>query len=365
VQEALRSLKTIPGHEGKPVLPFITTKGTSSASREQEEEIAARGFHMVYAERLQRSLESGTTATAFKFTAAGDFIAAVRNASSVMRAGVTMLPGLTGPLTLPKQTGPGTATWRAENPGSALAVSDATFGTVTLSFKTIQSTAAFTRQALFSAASGNYSLDDIVRQDLAAIIALGIDLGGLNGLGSSNQPLGILQDTNVGAATALGAQGGTMAWTNWVDLETKVGTSNASGLGRFSYLTNAQQRARAKNAAVLAATASGVPIWGGAMMEQGLQATPLLAQDGIVNGYPAIMSNQVPSNLTKGTTGGCSAVVFGAFEHLLLGIFGNGFELITDPYSRKGENLIEVTAWSFVDFANRYPIAFATIKDAL
>lgn len=353
IQEALRNAQ-LPAERKGFYIPFITTRARSAAAREMEQH--------------GRAIDSATATTggAFKLTQPGDFISMVRNATSVLRAGVSIISGLTGPLSFPKQTGSGAGTWRAENPGSELAVSDMVMGTVTLSFKTIQSTAAFTRQALFSAVSGNYDLDIIVRNDLAAIIGLGVDLAGLNGLGSSNQPLGVLQDTSVGTATALGTNGGTMAWANWVDLETTVGNANASGLGRFSYITNSRQRARAKTKAVLDATASGVPIWGGAMNAVGLQTTPLLASDGIVNGYPAIMSNQVPSNLTKGTaTTLCSAVVFGAFEHLLMGIFGNGFEMITDPYSKKGQNMIEVTAWSFVDFANRYPVAFAKLVDAL
>jgi len=88
--------------------------------------------------------------------------------------------------------------------------------------------------------------------------------------------------------------------------------------------------------------------------------------DGVVNGYRAIATNQVPRNLTKGTsTTVCSAVVFGAFNQLLIGMFGAGFETLVDPYTKKNQNMIEITSWNFVDVANRYPTAFATIKDAL
>jgi HK97 family phage major capsid protein len=299
---------------------------------------------------------TGTTGGVFKFTQPGEFIPMLRNKTSVMRAGATVLPGLTGPVTFPKQGGAATANWVGENPGSDNTASNLITSTVSLAFKTIQASTSVSRQALFSAASGNYALDAIIQNDLAAVIALAIDLAGLNGLGSANQPLGILQDTSVGTAGALGTAGGTMAWTNWVALETAIGDANADDVSALSYITNTKQRGVGKTTAVLGNTASGQPIW---------QNVPG-QMDGVVNGYRAIASNQVPRNLTKGSaTTVCSAVIFGAFDQLLIGMFGAGFEVLVDPFSKKNQNMIELTAWNFVDVANRYPTAFATIKDAL
>ena len=147
-----------------------------------------------------------------------------------------------------------------------------------------------------------------------------------------------------------------MAWGNWVDLESAVGDANADDLGAMAYITNTKQRGTAKKVGVLGNTASGIPIWQNVPGEM----------DGVVNGYRAIATNQVPRNLTKGTsTTVCSAVVFGAFNQLLIGMFGAGFETLVDPYTKKNQNMIEITSWNFVDVANRYPTAFATIKDAL
>lgn len=339
-----RTPASMTAGQGGMFVPYVTTKGAA-----------------------QRAVDSATSTTGgpFKFTPPGDFIDLLRNKTSVMRAGATLLSGLTGPVSFPKQNGAGTASWRGENPGSDLSRADLTTTTVSLAFKTVQAAMAVSRQAIFSAASGNYDIEQIIRNDLAAIIALAIDLGGLNGSGSSNQPLGVLQDTSVGTAAALGSNGGTMAWTNIVDLETAVGDANAEGQ-RMAYITNTKQRGVGKKIAVLAATASGVPVWGGDPNAMGLQATPGLPADGVVNGYRAIASNQVPRNLTKGTsTTVCSAWVFGAWEHLLIGQFGAGFEVLVDPYTLKLQNLVDLTAWNFVDVANRYPVAFATIKDAL
>jgi HK97 family phage major capsid protein len=333
-------------------------------ARRRSPNLPGKGLFIPMVTRANVDSATSTTGGPFKFTQPGDFIEMLRNRSSVMRAGSTVLPGLTGPVTFPKQSGAVTGSWVAENPGSDLSRSAMVTGTVTLAFKTVQAASAVSRQALFSAASGNYDLENIIRQDLATVIALTIDLGALNGPGTANQPTGVLQNTSIGSVT-LGAAGGTMAWANWVALETAIADANAD-TSRMAYITNTKQRGTAKNKAVLDATASGVPIWGGSLFASGLQETPTTVQDGVVNGYRAIASNQVPRNLTKGTsTTICSAVLFGAFEHLIVGQFGAGFEVLVDPYTLKLQGMIDLTAWNFVDVALRYPEAFAAVKDAL
>jgi len=297
---------------------------------------------------------TATTGGPFKFTQPGSFIEVLRNKLAVARLGATFMTGLTGPVSFPRQTAAGSVSWIGENPGSDTSDSNLTSDTVTLAFKTLMTTTSVSRQALFSAASGNYDLEAIIRDDMAAIIALGVDLAAISGSGASNQPLGILSNTNVGTATALGTNGGTMAWNNWVDLETSIANNNADlpGLG---YLTNTKQRGTARKKAVLDQTATGIPIWGTAP-----------DMEGVVNGYRAVASNQVSSTLTKGTaTTVCSAVIFGAWPQLMVGQFGNGYEVLVDPLRLKKQAMIELTAYTFADVAIRQPKAFATIVDAL
>ena len=59
-----------------------------------------------------------STGGPFKFAQPGEFITLLRNKTSVLRAGATMISGLTGPVTFPKQVTTGAATWRGENPGT-------------------------------------------------------------------------------------------------------------------------------------------------------------------------------------------------------------------------------------------------------
>ena len=67
---------------------------------------------------------------------AGEFIDVLRNESSVMQAGARMLPGLVGNVAIPKKTAAATAGWIATE-GNAASESEPTFGTVSLSPKTV------------------------------------------------------------------------------------------------------------------------------------------------------------------------------------------------------------------------------------
>lgn len=311
---------------------------------------------------------TATSGGAFKFNVPGPFIPVLRNKSSIMRAGATILSGLTGPLVMPRQTGAAGSVFSAENPGSDISVTNLTTDTVTLAFKSIAAGAAFSRQLVFSAASGNYDAEALVQADLIAVMALAIDTGALNGLGSSNQPRGLLKNTNIGSVT-LGAQGGAVAWGTVVDLETKVGDANADAM-RMAYITNTFVRGQLKKISPLGSTNSGIPIWTGPFpivpnVDVAGQTDPsgVTVMDGAVNGYRAIASNQVSRTLVKGTTSTCSALVFGAFEHQLVGIFGPGFETIVDPYSKKYQGMIEIAAWVFMDANQRYDGAFAACQE--
>jgi HK97 family phage major capsid protein len=340
--------------QGAMVLPMFEP-GVTRAMRAERAEYA----RLARLERLERVLlgragiDSGTASTggAFKFTAAGDFIELLRNRLVLGRAGATFISGLTGPVTFPAQLAAGSGSWIGENPGSDTSDTNLTMTTVSLAFKTLMSTTSVSRQALFSAASGNYDLEAIIRADLAAVIALAVDLAGINGLGSSNQPKGVLQNTSIGSVT-IGANGGTAAWGNIVDLETAIATANADQLGGLGYVSNPAQRGKLKKKAVLDNSAAGITVWQGGI-------------EGQLNSYPAFASQQVPANLTKGTsTTVCSAIIFGAWSQLLIGQFGNGFEVLTDPYRLKKQGMIELTAYTFIDVALRYAAAFAAIQDA-
>jgi HK97 family phage major capsid protein len=76
--------------------------------------------------------------------------------------------------------------------------------------------------------------------DIARTIALMIDLGALNGSGSSNQPRGVMNTVGIGSVAG-GTNGLAPTWDHIVDLESALATVNAP-TGSLGYLTNAKVR---------------------------------------------------------------------------------------------------------------------------
>jgi HK97 family phage major capsid protein len=87
--------------------------------------------------------------------------------------------------------------------------------------------------------------------------------------------------------------------------------------------------------------------------------------NGLLNGYRAGVSNQVPSNLTKGTGTNLSAIIFGNFNELLIGSWGE-LEILANPYGDGYDSGdVKVRALQTVDIQARHENSFCVIKDAI
>ena len=76
------------------------------------------------------------------------------------------------------------------------------------------------------------------------------------------------------------------------------------------------------------------------------------------------VSNNFPSNLTKGTGSNLSAVIYGNFADLLIGLYGT-VEILVDPYTDFAEGTTGVRALQTIDIAVRHAESFAAMKDAI
>jgi HK97 family phage major capsid protein len=115
------------------------------------------------------------------------------------------------------------------------------------------------------------------------------------------------------------------------------------------YLTNAKARGVMKKT-IIESGASGM-VW------------PVNSTE--LNGYGTMITNNVPSNLTKGTAVEiCSAIIFGNFADLMVG-FWSGLDLLVDPYTASTTGVVRVVAMQDCDLAVRHPESFAAMKDAL
>lgn len=282
-----------------------------------------------------------------KFTQPGEFIDLLRARMKTRALGARLLSGLTGPVSMVKQTGAAAGSWVGENPLADVAESNLLLGLVTLAIKTYQASTSFSRQLLVSALSGSIDAEQMVREDLALIHALAFDAAAISGTGTANQPRGVLSTAGIGAVAG-GVNGAAPTYQNIVDLETAVASANAD-VATMGYLTTPAMRGKLKLTQTFPASANGQSVWQGQNQ---------------LNGYTAEVSTQVPSNLVKGTSTNAHAIIFGDWSQMVFGEWG-AIELITDPYKLKKQGMIEVTSFQMGDVVIRTPQSLAAMQDAL
>jgi len=300
---------------------------------------------MVPYDVLTRAYSVGTAADGGNLVStdllSGSFIESLENALALIQCGATILNGLNGNIAIPRQTGGASHFWLAEN--GAPTESSATFDQVALTPKTVGAFSDISRRLLLQ---GSISAEAFVRNELAMRLALAIDQAGINGTGASNQPLGIMNQSGIGSIAG-GTNGAAPDWADVVDLESSIANANVAG-SRFCYLTNTKVRGALKQ--TLLDSGSGRFVWA--------------VGDNPINGYDAVVSNQVPSNLTKGTGANLSAIMFGNFADLIIGMWG-GLDVQVDPYTQATKGAIRVTAFQDCDLAVRHPESFAVMADAI
>lgn len=304
-----------------------------------------RGLFVPVDALMRRDLNVGT-ATAGGHTVATDllaqdFIDVLRNRTEIFNLGATLLPGLNGNVAVPRKTATSTGYWVAE--GGAASESAAAFDQVSLSPKSVSGYMDITRRLMLQS---SLDIEALVRSDLAGTLAVAIDAAAILG-GGANEPSGILSTAGIGSVAG-GTNGAAPTWEHIVDLESAVAVSNAD-IGRLGYLTNA--KVRGKLLKTEKASGTGLFVWADG--------------DAPLRGYSAAVSNQVPSNLTKGTSSGiASAIIFGNFADLLVGMWG-ALDLTVDPYSLSTSGGVRIVAFQDVDIAVRHPQSFAAMLDAL
>lgn len=257
----------------------------------------------------------------------GDFIDVLRNASSVMQAGATLLRGLQGNVVIPKKTAASSAGWIATE-GGAASESEFTSGSVTMSPKVI---GAFTDASRLMLQQSSLDVENLIRDDLSQSIALAIDLGALAGSGSSGQPTGISNTSGINTTTFAAAN---PTFAEIVGMESAVSNDNAL-LGNLAYICRPADYGTLKTTA----KDSGSGLF-------------VVEPDGRMNGYNTVVSNQVTSG----------DFYFGNFSDLLVGMYG-GLDITVDPYALSTSGGIRIVALQTVDVAVRHAVSFCVSND--
>jgi HK97 family phage major capsid protein len=295
------------------------------------------------------------------FVEPGQTIDVLRNLLVTARLGASVFTGLDSPLGLPRQDTDVTAAWVNEDTGTATESEFAT-SLVTLTPHTLMGTTAVTRQ-LLELAVKSFEIQGRLMNSLAYASQKAIDAAALFGSGSAPQPQGIWTAASVNAVDFNSAAAGTgavpaapYAWKDVIGMVAKVVASNVP-LVKPAFVTNASLAAVFMSTLkfLVSGLGAGAEIWQGGILE------------GQMAGFPALSSQQVLNVLTPtAITGGVqTGLIFGSWEELLIGLFGNGFEVIVDPYTQKKSGIIEITSFNMADVKLAHPQAFCIGTDII
>jgi HK97 family phage major capsid protein len=259
----------------------------------------------------------------------------------VRDAGATYLTGLVGNLDLPRNNAATTATWDTEI--AAATETNPTFDKISLTPKRLNALTKISKQLL---AQSSVSIENFVRGRLIEANGRALDIAALNGATGGNNPVGVLKTSGIGSVAG-GTNGLAPTWANLVALETAIATANAD-MGKLAYVTTPGIRGKLKTTAKDAG--SGLFLMGDTDQ---------------INGYKALVSNLVPSTLTKGSSSGvCHAIIFGNWAELIIGQWA-GLDLVVDPYSLADKAEIRLIVNSWWDVAVAHAASFAAMQDAL
>ena len=297
--------------------------------REVSEEAAkrygrpAKGI-LIPNEVLKRDLNVGTAADGGNLVStellSGSFIEILRNKMAIMEAGVTMLTGLEGNISIPKQDGTTSAYWVGE--GGAPTEGQQSFTQISMTPKTIGAFTDFTRRTLLQS---SIDIEAFVRDDIAKKIALELDRTAIYGTGSSNQPLGLKDTSGIGSQslTSFGS------FAEYIAMETDVAVANAEG-NAMKYLINASARGALKSTEKTSTSTAN-----------------FVFENNQINGYDAIVSNQLANN----------DAIFGDFSQFIVGMW-SGLDLTVDPFAGATAGTVRIIALQDIDYAVRQAGAF-------
>lgn len=319
--------KTVDGLEGE-----VNAELTKQYGREP------RGVWMPMSFDTRATVLDSTQGTGAVPTVAQGFIDMLRNRLVVVNAGATVLSDLSGAgqIDIPRQTGAATAYVVGESTDTT--ASNQTIGTVNLNPFTVGAYTDVSRHFLLQS---SISAEQFVRNDLARVLALKIDQLALDGTGTT-EPTGILQGSGGTVTCGDSTNGGRLVWSKVIEFETEAAVDNAD-VGTLAYVTNPKVRGWLKGHDIAYVDGTGDPATGRMMW----------GSDNSLNGYPIYVSNQMPGNLTVGSTSNCSTMIFGNWADLILG-FWSGLDIIVDQASLSKQGGLRIVALQDFDTVVRH-----------
>jgi len=302
----------------------------ASRSVESKNHVAARGCWLP--NEIVRGEKRDLTADAFSQAGAlvgVDFrpqsmIELLRTNMALTGLGATVLSGLVGDVSIPKQTGAGNVAWLGSD-GDTLGETNQAVGQVSLTPRTLGAYTDFSRQLRLQS---SMSVEQFVRNDLMAITARAVDVSAFHGTGTSGQPLGIQNVTGIGAQSF--STGSTPTRSEVIGMRSDLANAEALN-GNLGFVTGSTVYANMLDTVIDAGSGQF-----------------LVQQDGgALIGRKLVESNQITAG----------AMIFGNWSDLLIGEWA-GMDIMIDPYTGATAGTTRVLIFQTVDVAVRHAQSF-------
>jgi len=331
----LLNQRPVDGYEGEISQEIAKRSGREATGFFMPHNLQVRNLSGSQRRALDTTAVAGAITTDFR---ASNFIDLLRNKTRVVQAGAKMITGLTGSVDIPKQTG--TATTYFVGEAGAPTGSAATIGQLNITSTTQGAYTDLTRRAVNQS---SMDMNSFALGDLLDAMALGTDSAVLNGSGVSNQPEGILQRSEI-ATIAIATDGGALTRDVILDMEEQVAVDNADD-GTLNFMTNPKVRKAAKT--IKLDDGSGQFLW---------------SKDRTIEDYPALITNQVPADLTKGTGTDLSALIYGDWATIVMA-YWSGMDVTIDPYSLSTSGGVRIVVLQDFQVAFRNDEALVKVVD--
>lgn len=275
----------------------------------------------IFGEHRAQTVSPATAGGHTVATNLGGLIDRLRPVLAVQGMGATVISGLTGNLDLPRLTAGPSAAWLAED-GAATETSS-TFDKVSLTPKTVAGEMYLSRRLVLQ---NSASLEDVLRNDLAFILAQALDAAAIEG-GGTNEPSGIMTEiaANATAETELSDIAADLIAALQMDDVT----------GSTGFLTNPAVMSIARK-----------------IKDGNLRNVPVSET---FHSEPVVATNQIA---TIAGTPETNPVIFGAWSNLLVG-YWSGVDILANPYSDASKGGLRLHAFLDADIAIRHPEAFS------
>lgn len=259
----------------------------------------------------------------------GGIIESLYEGSLLDKVGASKMLGLVGNLDLPKG-GKVVSTWVTEN--ATVSKSDHNIGNIQLRPNRLATRMGVSNLMLIQSSS---DVEAYLRKEIEKSIQKSLDEKFIENLLAASDVQSIANGTDGGALTVAKVQ-------EFVELAGKADVDIATAKYLINYDVWAALKALPK--------ASG--------------SDKFMLENGLIDGMEYVVSNRVPSNLTKGTGTDLSAMAFGDFSSTITAGWGT-VEILVDPYTAAADGKTILNVGSYWDISDKHYEGKVVSKDII